>query len=119
MRLPVSGGDVPTGRGPTQLWFQLSAGQGGGFPALQSPFSGMAAPALRQAAGLFARLKQRGSTLAARAQVLPAGPEPGQPGSRACQFGHEGCQTHCLGNLALENKAVLQDFFIPWLHTIN
>lgn len=27
--------------------------------------------------------------------------------------------THCLGHLALENKAVLQDFFIPWLHTIK
>lgn len=49
----------------------------------------------------------------------PRGAGDRQPGPRAASVVTSAVLTRCSGPLALENIAVLQDFFIPWSHTIK
>lgn len=83
---------------------------GDGFPASQSPFLGMAAYSLCWV-GLFSRLKQQRSALDAQS--------PGFSLQGLASLVMRVVLTHCLVHSAVENKAVLQDFFIPWSHTIE
>lgn len=97
------------GRGPpcsgfSYLW------TGDGFPASQSPFLGMAAYSLCWV-GLFSRPKQQRSALDAQS--------PGFSVQGLAGLVMRVVLTHCLVHSAVENKAVLQDFFIPWSHTIE
>lgn len=49
----------------------------------------------------------------------PCGAGDRQPGPGAASLVMRAVLTCCSGHSALENIAVLQDFFIPWLHTIK
>lgn len=102
---------IPGGRGSTQLWLQLSFWLGRAW----DPFLGKWLTSSLTGWGYFPGCTKRASPLLLRGQASPCRAwvrSAGIPGLTNLVM--RVALIHCLGNSALENKTVLQDFFIPW-----